>query len=88
MLGEYDFFDEKLRDSVGILPPEINRLKHTKIRERPERRKVSHINSVTKPPCRNWPLCCNELYSIQSDEYILFFSLYSQLDRIAMPQFN
>ncbi len=27
MLGEYDFSDEKLKDSVGILPPEISQLK-------------------------------------------------------------
>lgn len=31
-LGEYDFSDEKLKDSLGI-PPEIDRLKHPEIRE-------------------------------------------------------
>ena len=27
MLGEYDFSDEKLQDSVGILPPKISQQK-------------------------------------------------------------
>jgi hypothetical protein len=33
MLGEYDFSDEKPRDSVGILPPEISSMRHHQIRE-------------------------------------------------------
>ena len=33
MLGEYDFSDEKLKDSLGILPPGIGRLKQPQIRE-------------------------------------------------------
>ena len=37
MLGEYDFSDEKLKDSLGILPPEISRLKHPQIRELPKK---------------------------------------------------
>lgn len=36
MLGEYDFSDEKLKDSLGILPPETSRLKHSLIRESPK----------------------------------------------------
>ena len=36
MLVEYDFSDEKLKDSLGILPPETSRLKHSLIRESPK----------------------------------------------------
>ena len=31
LLGEYDFSDGKLRDSVGIQPPKIDPLKRSKI---------------------------------------------------------
>lgn len=33
MLGEYDFSDEKLKDSLGILLPGIGRLKQPQILE-------------------------------------------------------
>ena len=35
--GEYDFSDEKLRDSVGIRPPKIDPLKRSKIWGMPNR---------------------------------------------------
>ncbi len=38
MLGEYDFSDEKLKDSVGILP-----LKHPQIQEAKKKLKANHI---------------------------------------------
>ena len=37
LLGEYDFSDEKLRDSVGIRPPKLTPLKRSKIWGLPNR---------------------------------------------------
>ena len=50
MLGEHDFSEEKLRDALGILPPEISRIMHRPKQGEPIRGKLQRIQHLRRSP--------------------------------------
>ena len=50
LLGEYDFSEDKLQNSVGIKPPKTDRLEHVPSLELRNRRKFLYAQAVGKNP--------------------------------------
>jgi hypothetical protein len=59
LLGEYDFSDEKLQDTVGITPPKNWRTKGTHFWELQKEQKSKAGTALYKILSRVWYLCWN-----------------------------